>query len=57
MSIQIKEVSKENLIEYAEIPMWLKVTSKYELKEIDGGLGGIIFEEVNVKEYIKDYAK
>lgn len=57
MSIKIKEVSKENLKEYSEIPMWLNVTSKYELREVEGGLGGIIFEEVNVKEYIKDYSK
>lgn len=41
MSIKIKEVSRKYLIEYAKISMWLNVTSKYELKEIDGGLNGI----------------
>lgn len=56
MNISIIEVTKKHLGEYAQIPMWLKVTSKYQLDKVNAGLGGIIFNEVNVNEYIKDLA-
>lgn len=52
--ISIREVTKQDLGEYAQIPMWLKVTSKYELEKVNGGLGGILLKEVKVDEYIKD---
>ena len=54
MSITIKEVTKGQLKEYAQIPMWFKVMSKYELEKINGGLGGILLKEVPVEEYVKD---
>jgi ribosomal protein S18 acetylase RimI-like enzyme len=54
LSIVIKEVAKECLVEYTKIPMWLKVTSKYDLNKVNGGLGGIIFNETKVMPYIKD---
>nr|WP_276575994.1 GNAT family N-acetyltransferase [Oceanirhabdus seepicola] len=34
--------------------MWLKVTSIYELNKVNGGIGGILLNEVKVDEYIKD---
>lgn len=54
MDINIKEVTKRQLVEYAQIPMLLEVTSKYELNEINHGLGGIIFNEIKVEGYMKD---
>lgn len=54
MNIEIKEVTKEHLEEYAKIPMLVKVNSKFELKKVDKGLGGITFNEIVVAEYIKD---
>lgn len=54
MDINIKEVTKRQLVEYAQIPMLLEVASKYELNEINHGLGGIIFNEIKVEGYIKD---
>lgn len=54
MNIAIKEVTKEQLNEYAQIPMLLNVTSKYELNEVENGLGGIIFNEIKVEEHVKD---
>ncbi|MBM7615883.1 GNAT family N-acetyltransferase [Alkaliphilus hydrothermalis] len=52
--IVIKEVTKEHSNEYAQIPMLGKFSSKYELQKVDGGLGGILFKEVEIEEYIKD---
>ena len=53
MNISIKEVTKKHLAEYSQIPMLLQVTSEYRLKKVNGGLGGIVFEEVKVQEYEK----
>lgn len=57
MTITIKEVTKEELQEYAKIPMWHKVSTILKLEKIKGGLGGIIFEEIEVEPYIKDLGK
>lgn len=54
MNILVKEVNKEQLYEYSQIPMRFKVTSKYELNKINGGLGGIVFNEVGTDENVKD---
>lgn len=37
--------------------MNVEVRSIYKLKRLDSGLGGFIFDEVPVKECIKDYSK
>ncbi|MCU6713188.1 GNAT family N-acetyltransferase [Paenibacillus sp. J5C_2022] len=54
MEIKILEVNKEELSEYAKIPMVFNVNSKYKLTKLNGGLGGILLNEVTVKEYFKD---
>ncbi|QVK17457.1 GNAT family N-acetyltransferase [Mycoplasmatota bacterium] len=51
---EVKEVSKDNLIDYSKIPMIIKVSSIYQLKKINKGLGGICLEEKKVKPYLKD---
>jgi ribosomal protein S18 acetylase RimI-like enzyme len=54
LNIEIREVTKEHLNEYVKIPMWFKVTSKFNLNKVNGGLGGITFDEIVVAPYIKD---
>lgn len=57
MTWEIKEVSKNNLIDYSKIPMMVEVTSIYQLNKINQGLGGILLEEKRVKPYLKDLGK
>lgn len=52
--IYIKEMDKSCLEIYDKISMNVDVRSEYTIKRIDNGLGGLIFEEMSVKPYIKD---
>lgn len=54
-NIVYKELSLEQLDEYGNIPFYYKTNKKYELKKINNGLGGIIFELIDVVEYYKDF--
>jgi GNAT superfamily N-acetyltransferase len=56
MDVIIKEVREDQLIEYNKIPMWFTVKSKYELRKINSGLGGIILEDIEIDNYVKDYS-
>ncbi|MDP4183182.1 MAG: GNAT family N-acetyltransferase [Bacillota bacterium] len=53
--ISFREIDKSYFKAYDEIPMTVYVKSHYLLEKIDKGLGGIIFKEIPVKEYIKDF--
>lgn len=53
--ITYKQVGKKCFDEYDSVPMQVKVESCYEIKRIDGGLGGLCFVETPVKLYIKDF--
>ena len=39
---------------YDTVSMHVDVRTEYKVKRINNGLGGLIFEEVQVKPYIKD---
>ena len=55
--IKIKKVDKSFFELYDKIPMNVDVHSELQLLRIDGGLGGIEFEEVPVAPGVKDLAK
>ena len=55
--ITIKKVDKSYFELYDKIPMNVDVRSELQLRRIDGGLGGIEFEEVPVAPCVKDLAK
>lgn len=57
MNIVIKEVTKEKLVDYVQIPMLKVVNSKLVLKKENQGLGGILLEEIPVKPHIIDLGK
>ena len=52
--ITFKEVDKSFFELYDRVSMNVNVQSEYEVKRINGGLGGLVFEEVPVEPYIKD---
>lgn len=54
-NIIFKELSVDKLDEYGNIPFYYKTKKKYELKKINNGLGGIIFELIDVPEFYKDF--
>ena len=54
--ITFKEVDKSFFELYDKVSMNVNVQSEYEVKRINGGLGGLVFEEVPVEPYIKDYS-
>ena len=49
-----KEVDKTFFELYDKVSMNVDVHSEYQVKRINSGLGGFIFEEVQVEPYIKD---
>ena len=54
--ISYKKVDHSCFKAYDAIPMWVDVKSEYVLDKINNGLGGILFKEVPVKNYIRDFA-
>ena len=52
--ITFKEVDKSFFELYDKVSMNVDVHSEYRVKRIDNGLGGLLFEEVQVEPYIKD---
>ena len=55
--ITVKEVDRTYFDLYDQVSMNVEVRSIYKLKRLDSGPGGFIFDEVPVKECIKDYSK
>lgn len=55
MKTLIEEISPDHLAEYASVPIAFEVKSILEVELVDRGLGGMLFHEVSVKPYIKDY--
>ena len=55
--IKIKKVDKSFFELYDTVTQNVEVHSELRLRMIDGGLGGIAFDEVPVTPYIKDLAK
>lgn len=56
MSVQIHEITAQELEEYAAIPSCFTVRSELQTILLQDGLGGILLHEVSVlKPYIKDY--
>ena len=53
-NITFKEVDKSFFESYDKVSMNVDVHSEYQVKRINNGLGGFIFEEVKVEPYIKD---
>ena len=54
--ITVKEVDRTYFDLYDQVSMNVEVHSIYKLKRLDSGLSGLIFDEVPVKECIKDYS-
>lgn len=52
--IEFKQVDTSHLEQYNKIPMKVQVKSHYVLEKIDGGMGGILLQEVPENEYVKD---
>lgn len=50
----VKQMDKTCFEMYDMISMNVDVRSEYKIKRIDNGLGGLMFEEVQVTPYIKD---
>lgn len=55
--ISFKEVDRFFFPLYDEDPMNVNANSIYEIKRINNGLGGIVFEEKEGAPYIKDLSK
>jgi len=55
MKITINEISPQGLEEYNKIPIALEVKTILDVKLVDGGLGGMVLQEIPAKPYIKDY--
>jgi GNAT superfamily N-acetyltransferase len=56
MGIQVKEITPQQLVDYAGIPSRVNVTSILEPDLVEGGLGGILLREVPLRSpYVKDY--
>jgi GNAT superfamily N-acetyltransferase len=56
MSVQIREIRPDQLVDYASVPIQVNVTSILQPDLIEDGLGGILLREVQVDSpYIKDY--
>ena len=53
--ITYKEIGKDRLKEYGEIPFYYDTTKKYELTKINNGIGGIKMDLVDVPLYHKDF--
>jgi len=53
--IKYGELKLDRLNEYGNIPFSYKTNKKYELKKINNGLGGILFDLVEVPEFYKDF--
>ncbi len=51
----IYEINIDDLEEYAQIPIAFEVTSIYQVKLVDQGLGGIQLLEAPTQPYVKDY--
>ncbi|MBQ4558033.1 MAG: GNAT family N-acetyltransferase [Clostridia bacterium] len=54
-NITYGELPLENIKEYENISMNYTTNKKYQIKKINNGLGGIIFELVDVPEFYKDF--
>ena len=55
--ITIKKIDKTYFELYDKIPMNVDVHSELQIQRINGGLGGITFNEVPVTPYVKDLSK
>lgn len=53
--ITYKQIDESYFEKYDSIPMIVHVKSIFTLEKIQNGLGGILFKEVPVEEYQKDY--
>ena len=51
----IEEIIPDRLAEYASVPSAFEVKSVLKVSLVDGGLGGILLQEVPVKPHTKDY--
>jgi GNAT superfamily N-acetyltransferase len=56
-NLNVKEVTFDYLEEYNKITSWYYVDSILKLKKIKNGLGGIIFEEIDIKEKNNSFIK
>jgi len=52
--IEIREVDKSYFPQYDTVQMNVDVRSEYRVRRIDNGLGGFVFEEVEVAPRVKD---
>ena len=56
LKTEILPVNLETLTQYSQIPISFEVNKKINISRIDSGLGGLVFNEVNVSPpYLKDY--
>ena len=52
--LTIKEVDKSYFPLYDQVTQNVEVRSVFKVKRIDGGLGGLLLDEVKVDPYVKD---
>ena len=52
--ITVKEVDKSYFPQYDLVGQNVEVKSEYRVNRVDGGLGGLAFEEVAVEPHVKD---
>lgn len=52
--MEFKEVDKTYFPLYDQVSQNVDVRSEYRVSRVDGGLGGLVFEEVPVTPYLKD---
>lgn len=56
-NVYLKEVTFDCLEEYAKISSWYYVDSILKLRKVKNGLGGILLEEVSIKEKNNSFIK
>jgi GNAT superfamily N-acetyltransferase len=55
MSVEIRQISPDDLPLYASVSIAYEVRSVYRVEAIDDGLGGLALIEERVSPYLKDY--
>ena len=55
--ITFKQIDKSFLPLYDKVTQNIEINSELQVRPVDGGLGGFVFEEVPVTPHIKDLAE
>ncbi|MBO4636570.1 MAG: GNAT family N-acetyltransferase [Clostridiales bacterium] len=52
--ITVREIDRSYFPLYDRVTQNVEVKSELKIKRVDGGLGGLVFEEIPVETYVKD---